>query len=84
MWRGIGALHRQPAQQPNGGMAYLFVRRSTRLHGRGVASLDASGPRARFGLATALGDGDVISNRGVDAIGGVSGGVRLHGNRHEN
>ncbi|WP_038852458.1 NAD(P)-dependent oxidoreductase [Bordetella petrii] len=43
----------------------------------GVASLNASGPLASFGLATALGYGDQISNRVVDAIGDVSGGVRL-------
>jgi 3-hydroxyisobutyrate dehydrogenase len=46
----------------------------------GVASLNASGPMASFGLATALGYGDVISNRVVDAIGDVSGGIRLHHN----
>lgn len=44
----------------------------------GVASLNAAGPLASFGLANALGYGDVISNRVVDAIGDVSGGVRLH------
>lgn len=49
------------------------------LHELGVASLNASGPLASFGLATALGYGDVISNRVVDAIGDVSGGIRLHG-----
>lgn len=43
----------------------------------GVASLNAAGPAACFGLATALGYGDQISNRVVDAIGDVSGGVRL-------
>lgn len=43
----------------------------------GVASMNASGPMASFGLATALGYGDQISNRVVDAIGDVSGGVRL-------
>ncbi|KGD96062.1 3-hydroxyisobutyrate dehydrogenase [Achromobacter sp. RTa] len=43
----------------------------------GVASLNAAGPVASFGLATALGYGDQISNRVVDAIGDVSGGVRL-------
>ncbi|MFC4273871.1 NAD(P)-dependent oxidoreductase [Achromobacter aloeverae] len=45
----------------------------------GVASLNAAGPAACFGLATALGYGDQISNRVVDAIGDVSGGVRLNG-----
>jgi len=44
----------------------------------GVASLNAPGPLASFGLGTALGYGDKISNRVVDAIGDVSGGVRLH------
>ena len=48
------------------------------LHELGVTSLNTAGPMASFGLATALGYGDVISNRVVDAIGDVSGGVRLH------
>jgi len=48
------------------------------LHELGVTSLNASGPMACFGLGTALGYGDQISNRVVDAIGDVSGGVRLH------
>ncbi|AOB30529.1 3-hydroxyisobutyrate dehydrogenase [Bordetella sp. H567] len=43
----------------------------------GVATLNAAGPMSCFGLATALGYGDKISNRVVDAIGDVSGGVRL-------
>jgi 3-hydroxyisobutyrate dehydrogenase len=43
----------------------------------GVTSLNAAGPLASFGLGTALGYGDVISNRVVDALGDVSGGVRL-------
>jgi 3-hydroxyisobutyrate dehydrogenase len=52
----------------------LYIDRVREL---GVASLNSSGPLASFGLATALGYGDVISNRVVDAIGDVSGGVRL-------
>ncbi|WP_412556710.1 NAD(P)-dependent oxidoreductase [Xylophilus sp. GOD-11R] len=48
------------------------------LHSLGVSSLNASGPMASFGLATALGYGELISNRVVDAIGDVSGHVRLH------
>jgi 3-hydroxyisobutyrate dehydrogenase-like beta-hydroxyacid dehydrogenase len=44
----------------------------------GVASLNSSGPVASFGLANGLGYGTQISNRVVDAIGDVSGGVRLH------
>jgi 3-hydroxyisobutyrate dehydrogenase len=44
----------------------------------GVASLNAPGPVASFGLARALGYADEISNTVVDAIGDVSGGVRLH------
>ena len=44
----------------------------------GVASLNSSGPLASFGLAKALGYADQISNTVVDALGDVSGGVRLH------
>jgi 3-hydroxyisobutyrate dehydrogenase-like beta-hydroxyacid dehydrogenase len=44
----------------------------------GVASVNASGPLASFGLALGLGYADKISNTVVDAIGDVSGGVRLH------
>jgi len=47
------------------------------LAGLGVASLNASGPVASFGLARQLGYADEISNTVVDAIGDVSGGVRL-------
>ena len=43
----------------------------------GVASLNSSGPLASFGLAKALGYADQISNTVVDALGDVSGGVRL-------
>lgn len=53
----------------------LYIERAREL---GVASLNAAGPMACFGLGTALGYGDKISNRVVDAIGDVSGGVRLH------
>jgi 3-hydroxyisobutyrate dehydrogenase len=45
----------------------------------GVPSLNASGCLASFGLANGLGYGDQISNRVVDAIGDVAGGVRVHG-----
>ena len=44
----------------------------------GAPSLNASGPLASFGVALGLGYGDVISNRVVDAIGDLAGGVRLH------
>jgi len=43
----------------------------------GVPSLNAAGCLASFGLAAGLGYGDQISNRVVDAIGDVAGGVRL-------
>lgn len=43
----------------------------------GVFSANASGPLASFGLAIRLGYADQISNRVVDALGDVSGGVRL-------
>ncbi len=48
------------------------------LHELGVTSLNSSAPLASFGLANALGYADQISNRVVDAIGDVSGSVRLH------
>lgn len=44
----------------------------------GVASLNAPGPVAAFGLARQLGYADEISNTVVDAIGDVSGGIRLY------
>jgi 3-hydroxyisobutyrate dehydrogenase-like beta-hydroxyacid dehydrogenase len=44
----------------------------------GVPTLHASGPVAALGLAAGLGYGDQISNRVVDAIGDLAGGVRLH------
>ncbi|MDB6049397.1 MAG: 3-hydroxyisobutyrate dehydrogenase [Pseudomonas sp.] len=53
----------------------LYIERAREL---GVASLNASGPLASFGLQVALGYGDQISNKVVDAIGDMSGGVRLH------
>ncbi|MQA09665.1 MAG: NAD-binding protein [Pseudonocardiaceae bacterium] len=53
----------------------LYVDRAREL---GVPCLNASGPMASFGLAAQLGYADEISNRVVDAIGDVSGGVRLH------
>lgn len=50
----------------------------TELLGRlGVPSLNAAGPLASFGLAAHLGYGDVISNRVVDALGDLAGGVRV-------
>jgi 3-hydroxyisobutyrate dehydrogenase-like beta-hydroxyacid dehydrogenase len=47
------------------------------LHELGVASLNSAAPLAAFGLANALGYADEISNRVVDAIGDISGHVRL-------
>jgi 3-hydroxyisobutyrate dehydrogenase len=47
------------------------------LHALGVPSRAASGPLAAFGLANSLGYRDQISNRVVDALGDVAGGVRL-------
>lgn len=44
----------------------------------GVASLNAPGPVAAFGLARQLGYAEEISNTVVDAIGDISGGIRLH------
>lgn len=44
----------------------------------GVPSLQAAGPLAAFGLAGSLGYRDQISNKVVDALGDVAGGIRLH------
>lgn len=44
----------------------------------GAPSLNVAGPLASFGLALGLGYGDVISNRVVDAIGDIAGGVRVN------
>jgi 3-hydroxyisobutyrate dehydrogenase len=44
----------------------------------GVPSLQAAGPLAAFGLAGGLGYRDQISNKVVDALGDVAGGIRLH------
>jgi 3-hydroxyisobutyrate dehydrogenase-like beta-hydroxyacid dehydrogenase len=44
----------------------------------GVPCLNAAGPLACFGAAANLGYGELISNRVVDAIGDLAGGVRLH------
>ena len=44
----------------------------------GVPCLNAAGPLAAFGAAANLGYGDLISNRVVDAIGDLAGGVRLY------
>ncbi|MFC5137029.1 NAD(P)-dependent oxidoreductase [Actinomycetospora rhizophila] len=47
----------------------------------GVPSLNAAGPVASFGMAAHLGYGDLISNRVVDALGDLAGGVRIQQNR---
>jgi 3-hydroxyisobutyrate dehydrogenase len=44
----------------------------------GVPCLGAAGPLAAFGAAANLGYGELISNRVVDAIGDLAGGVRLY------
>ena len=43
----------------------------------GAPSLNVAGPLASFGVALGLGYGEQISNRVVDAIGDVAGGVRV-------
>ncbi|HEX7405174.1 MAG TPA: NAD(P)-dependent oxidoreductase [Candidatus Nanopelagicaceae bacterium] len=49
----------------------------------GVVSLNSAGPIAAFGLARSLGYADEISNTVVDAIGDLSGGVRLYDKTEE-
>ena len=58
----------------------LYMERAREL---GVLSLNAAGPMASFDLGSALGYGDQISNRVVDAIGDVSGGIRLQSSHRE-
>lgn len=53
----------------------LYAELASRL---GVSSPNAAGPLAAFGLAIGLGYGDEISNTVVDALGDISGGIRLH------
>lgn len=48
------------------------------VRGLGVPTLNASGPLATFGLSNGLGYADQISNRVVDALGDVAGGIRIH------
>ena len=53
----------------------LYVEATAAL---GIASLNAAGPLASFGLANNLGYADKISNRVVDALGDAAGGIRLY------
>jgi 3-hydroxyisobutyrate dehydrogenase-like beta-hydroxyacid dehydrogenase len=48
------------------------------VHEIGTPSLNASGSVASFGVAARLGYGEQISNRVVDALGDLAGGIRLH------
>jgi 3-hydroxyisobutyrate dehydrogenase len=48
------------------------------VHGIGTPSINAAGSVASFGLAERLGYGEQISNRVVDALGDLAGGIRLH------
>lgn len=49
----------------------------------GVPSFHASGPVAAFGAALQTDRGEAISNRVVDALGDLAGGVRLHADTSE-
>lgn len=77
----------------SGGLTTKLMTKDIVLYGEllkdlGVAGLNIAGPLASFGLATSFGYGDMISNHVVDAIGDLSGGVRLNNNptrkHHEN
>ena len=66
-----------------GGLSNTLMMKDVTLYSElvgqlGMASLHTSGPMASFGLAMALGYAGEISNKVVDAIGDISGGVRLH------
>jgi 3-hydroxyisobutyrate dehydrogenase len=67
----------------NGGLSNTLMMKDVVLYidlvrELGVASLNSAGPLSSFGLARALGYADQISNTVVDAIGDISGGIRLH------
>lgn len=66
-----------------GGLTNTLMMKDVVLYGEllaqlGMSSLNAAGPMASFGLAISLGYAGEISNTVVDAIGDISGGVRLH------
>lgn len=66
-----------------GGLTNALMMKDVVLYSELVSQLaittsNASGPLASFGLAVALGYADQISNTVVDALGDVSGGVRLY------
>jgi 3-hydroxyisobutyrate dehydrogenase len=66
-----------------GGLTGRLMAKDVRLYLEHVASVGVptfSGPGclAAFELSNAMGYGDVISNRVVDALGDLAGGVRLH------
>jgi 3-hydroxyisobutyrate dehydrogenase-like beta-hydroxyacid dehydrogenase len=48
------------------------------VHDIGTPSINSAGSVASFGLAARLGYGEQISNRVVDALGDLAGGIRLH------
>ena len=65
-----------------GGLSNTLMMKDVTLYSQlvgqlGMPSLNVAGPTASFGLAIALGYADEISNKVVDAIGDISGGVRL-------
>ncbi|MDO9396131.1 MAG: NAD(P)-dependent oxidoreductase [Herbiconiux sp.] len=66
-----------------GGLSNALMMKDVLLYteliaGLGVAGVHASGPLASFGAAMATGRSGEISNTVVDALGDLSGGVRLH------
>lgn len=86
----FATLHRFPSivrgDYLEGGLTGRLMTKDVNLYvellGRlGVPTLNAAGPLASFGAAENLGYGDQISNRVVDAIGDLAGGVRVHEGR---
>lgn len=66
-----------------GGLTGELMAKDVRLYlslvgGLGVPTFSGPGCLAAFELSNSMGYGDVISNRVVDAIGDLAGGVRLH------
>ena len=83
----FATLHRFPhivrGDYLEGGLTNALMLKDVQLYvehvaSLGVPSLNAPGPIAAFGLANSLGYRDQISNRVVDAIGDIAGGVRVN------
>ena len=58
-------------------MIYVHVRKAGLAGDLGVVTLTGPGTLTAFQVSNALGYGEMISNRVVDALGDLAGGVRV-------